>query len=311
MDFESVEAARIKYRNKIIGFTSAVVISFLLIAITAVIFANTNGDLANTLMISSMVVPLLSIVAMVLISFFVIAARNDFITYKRTYKGFFIEQALLQVFTDLHYNHESGIDKQILDSTGMINTGDKFFSNDLTTGKYKNVPFTQADVDIQVKKSERDNDLYSSIFLGRFMIFEFPKKFNFRVMIVSKSLDAQNVINNSTRSGRKFSKFEVESSNFNKQFKLYAEDGFEAFYLLDPAFVASIEDLGDKYGKKIILVFADNRLYIGLNEGKDSFEPPRPFRPIDKDAEVAKVAGEIKIITDFVDGLSLDRKIFS
>ena len=311
MDFESVEAARTKYKNKIIGFTSAVTVSFLLIVIAAVFFANINGDLANILTVSSMVVPLLSIVAMTSIFSLIYVARKDSITYKRSYKGFFIEQALLQTFTDLHYNHESGIDKQILDSTNMINTGDKFFSNDLTTGKYKGVPFTQADVDIQVKKSSRDNDHYSSIFLGRFMIFEFPKKFNFRVMVVSKSLDAQKVINNSTRAGRKFSKFEVESSNFNKQFKLYAEDGFEAFYLLDPAFVASIEDLGDKYGKKMILVFADNKLYIGLNGGKDSFEPPRPFRPIDKKAEVAKVAGEIKIITDFVDELSLDRKIFS
>ena len=44
----------------------------------------------------------------------------------------------------------------------------------------------------------------------------------------------------------------MESIDFNKKFKIYAEDGFEAFYLLDPSFILKIEKVSAEYDKKMI-----------------------------------------------------------
>lgn len=60
----------------------------------------------------------------------------------------------------------------------------------------------------------------------------------------------------------------------------------------------------------IIGVSVPVTLIIALNDGKDSFEPPKASKPIDERAELAKIHADIKIITDFVNQLSLDRKLF-
>ena len=94
-------------------------------------------------------------------------------------------------------------------------------------------------------------------------------------------------------------------------FKTYAEDGFEAFYLLDPAFINNILTLSEQYKGKILLGFLDNKLLVGLKDNKDSFEPPRVFKTLDEQTEFAKVAQDIHLITNFVDTLKLNHKLFS
>lgn len=193
----------------------------------------------------------------------------------------------------------------------MVNTGDKYSSNDLTTGKYKDVAFTQADVHIQIENTDSEgNTYYTTIFKGRFMIFEFPKKFNFRLEVVEKYFGANRVPGKNKQTGRKFEKIKVESSEFNKIFKTYAEDGFEAFYLLDPAFIHNILELDSQYNGKLLLGFYDNKLLVGLKDGKDAFEPPSIFKKLDETSETEKIAKDIHLITNFVDKLKLDRKLF-
>ena len=231
--------------------------------------------------------------------------------YHKAYKGYFIERNLRAVFSNLEYSHELGLPPSFLYNTGMINTGDRYRSNDYVRARFKNVAFCQADVHIEVEDTDSDGDThYYTIFRGRFMVFEFPKEFNFKLALVGKKFAAFKKSGRDKKTGRKLEKFATESPTFNKLIKAYAEDGFEAFYLLDPKIIATIEDITTRYDGRVALFFCNNQLIIGLNNGKDSFEPPRPFRPIDEAKEDAKVASEIKIITDFVDSLSLNRKLF-
>ena len=312
MKFEDVENARIAYKTKLSWFIAIIVGAFAIVVIIAAIAAIfSNGSILWVASLGASM-PIFFIMIMVAIFLLIFATKKENTIYKKAYKAYFVERVLAQTFTDLQYSHELGIDKGVLNATQMINTGDRYHSNDLTTGKYKNVAFTQADVHIETESTDSDgNTTYTTIFRGRFMIFEFPKKFNFRLEVVSKFFGAKRVPEKDPQTGRKFEKFEVESPDFNKKFKIYAEDGFEAFYLLDPAFIDSIEKLGNTYQKKMVLGFIDNKLYVGLNDGKDSFEPPQPFKAIDEKEELAKVAESVKVVTDFVDELSLDRKIFS
>ena len=138
----------------------------------------------------------------------------------------------------------------------------------------------------------------------------FPKKFTFKLELVGRRFHAYRIPGKDEKTHRKMSTISTESSEFNDAFKIYAEDGFEAFYLLDPKMISRILDISTHYKNKTLFCFVDNKLYILLDNGKDSFEPPKPSKPIDEQAELAKVSAEIKVITDFVDQLSLDRKLF-
>lgn len=310
MKFEDVENARVRYKDKLTR-TSLITVSILFVLALIVFFAITGANFSIVTILPALFMSAIFVFAITAIVV-AIATRKEAAEYKKTYKAYFVEQNLAKTFTNLQYQHEAGLNKQTLAATQMINTGDRYSSNDLTMGKYKNVNFTQADVHIEEEYTDSDGDThYTTIFRGRFMIFEFPKKFNFKLEVVSKFFGVGKVPGRNPQTGRKFEKFEVESIDFNKKFKIYAEDGFETFYLLDPSFILKIEKVSAEYDKKMIFCFVDNKLYVGINEGKDSFEPPRPSKPIDEQLEIEKVSHDIKVITDFVDELSLDRKIFS
>jgi len=306
MTFQDVEAARERYYQKtkkgwqIIG---GIILVILIIAILIQII-NPSRIFLPFFIFPAFFVLVFGIIIMTF------TTSKDALLYRKAYKAYFVEQNLRNTFTNLAYDHTKGLSRELIRSTGMINTGDRYSSNDLTVASYKDVKFLQADAHIEEEYTDSDGDThYSTIFKGRIMIYEFPKKFNFKLEIIGKAFHAYHVPGKST-SGRKMAKINTESTEFNRSFRIYGEDGFEAFYILDPAFIVKIQDIAERYKYNLLFGFLENRLIIALNDGKDSFEPPRANKPIDERAEMARVHTDIKVITDFVDQLSLDRKLF-
>lgn len=306
MKLEDVEIARKAYLKRLIKQG----VLFLIILIVAIIISafasETPIELIARILLSSFII--LTFAVIITMSFN--SKLSD--AYENAYKSYFVEHNLRQVFTDLTYSSEAGISSTLLAHTGMIKTGDRYFSNDFATGKYKNVTFSQADVHIEEEHRDSDGDsTYTTIFKGRFMIFDFPKQFNFKLELVGKKFRAYRVPGENATTGRKMQKISTESNEFNRNFRIFGEDGFEAYYILDPAFMVKIQDIALKHKKKVIFCFIENHLFIGLDDGKDAFESPRPYKPIDEAKENAKIVAEIRTITEFVDQLSLDRKLFS
>ncbi len=306
MTYQDVETARQDYLAKVKKQTLIATIAILGLLIITIIFSGATIQEATLVLIVWTFFAFITVLTIVSL-----LNRKLRANYHKAYKEYFIERNLRAVFSNLEYSHELGLPSSFLYNTGMINTGDRYRSNDYVRARFKNVAFCQADVRIEVEDTDSDGDThYYTIFKGRFMVFEFPKEFNFKLALVGKKFAAFKKSGRDKKTGRKLEKFATESPTFNKLIKAYAEDGFEAFYLLDPKAIATIEDITTRHDGRVALFFCNNQLIIGLNNGKDSFEPPRPFRPIDEAKEDAKVASEIKIITDFVDSLSLNCKIF-
>ena len=309
MEFKDVESARQNYNDKTKKcWRTAGVVLAAIAAIAAIIILTGRNPRISSI---TFIIPLTFfwfIVSVIVIS---LSTRKEADLYRRAYKAYFVEKNLRQTFGNLQYNHSAGLDKEILRNTGMINTGDRYGSNDLTIAKYKDVSFMQADVHIQEEHTDSDGDTtYVTIFRGRFMIFEFPKKFNFRLEVVGKGFGAYRIMDKNPTTGRKASKITTESTDFNKSFRIFGDDGFEAYYILDPAFMEKIQAIGERYKYRLMFGFINNMLVVGLNDGKDSFEPPAARKPIDEQAELKKISDDIHVITDFVDKLSLDRKLF-
>lgn len=296
MTFQDVETARKNYWDKL---RARLIVSIIVsVVICALLFIIGSSNFFYV----AIFIPVIFSIAVVII---VLVTRKEAAAYRKAYKGYFVEQSLQNIFTDLSYTHESGLDPNILRATGMINTGDVYTSNDLTIAKYKEVGFVQADAHIQREDTDSDgNTTYYTIFKGRFMIFEFPKKFNFKLELVGKKFRAYRIPGKDSKNNREMSKVQTESNEFNHAFKIFAQDGFESFYLLVPDVIAKIEDIAKRYNYKLLLGFYDNKLVVALDDGKDAFEPPKFTKPINEKQEMAKVRDDIKVITDFVDVIS-------
>ncbi len=240
-----------------------------------------------------------------IITFF--ATAKDRQAYHEEYKRYFVRASLEKAFPGCLYSHNAGLSRGAIAATGMMNLGDSFSSNDYVSGTFKNLNFAQADVHITETHTDSDgNRTTVTIFKGRYAIFEFKKKFNFRLEVVGKRFGAYQVPHGS--SFKKFQKISTESAEFNKRFRVLAEDGFEAFYILDPAFIERVQKLGEEHKYSVALFFVNNALHIAINDNSDSFEAPSPFKEIDEKAEFAKVENDIKLITNVVDSLRLEKE---
>ena len=289
MEFKDVEKARQVYHDKLVrAWTIALVVSLVMGGITFP-FAS---------FIAIFIALFVLCIGAIILAF---ATSKEATAYRDAYKDYFIKRNLASVFTNLQYHQNVGLNSGLLRSSEMVNTGDIYHSNDLAQGTYKGVNFVQADVHIEEEYYDSDGNRQEvTIFRGRFMVFEFPKKFSFKLELIGKKFGRAARIPGKSK-----------QTDFNKAFKIYAQDGFEAFYILDPAIMEKIQAINESHNGRVLFGFLNNTLLIGLNDGKDSFEPPKSSRPIDEKAEVEKVSKEIRVITDFVDLLSLDKKLFT
>lgn len=310
MEFKDVENARIIYHKKLSRiWTIGLIIGAVIAALTCVFSGISGGFDGFTIFLFLITLGFAAMIVGVVVLF---ATRKQAEAYQEAYKKYFVEKNMATIFSNLKYDHKVGLNRDMLKVSGMVNTGDRYHSNDLAMANYKGVNFVQADVHIETEHTDSEgNTTYVTIFRGRFMVFEFPKKFSFKLELIGKKYgSAYRVPGKNPKTGRKMAKLNTESGDFNRNFRIFAEDGFEAFYILDPAFMEKIQKVSDAYNGRILMGFLDNTLLIGLNDGKDSFEPPKSSKVIDEKAETAKIAGEIRVITDFVDVLKLDRKLF-
>ena len=70
-----------------------------------------------------------------------------------------------------------------------------------------------------------------------------------------------------------------------------------------------IKKLTDNVSGKLIFCFIDNKLHIGIQNNKDSFEHGI-FTKINEEKVINEISQDIKLITNFVDELNLDNDLF-
>lgn len=231
--------------------------------------------------------------------------------FKEEFKENYVSSALAKIFDNLNYKPDGGIDESLLAPLNMIDLGDKYDSNDYISGTYKGINVITADVHIEEEKESTDSDgnretYYVTLFKGRWMIFDFNKKFIRNCQVIQKGFDSSKT----NRFGKdKYVRVEFEDIEFNKKFKVFAQNEEEAFYILTPALIQRIKDLSSKLKGKLMLCFFDNKLHVGLDNDSDSFEPNFRVKVTEENLNQT-ITGDIKLITDFVDELNLDNDLF-
>lgn len=232
--------------------------------------------------------------------------------FNNGFKNKYVLSSLNKIFTDLKYFPDKGLDYGVIANTRMMDMGDRYSSNDYFEGKYKNVNVKQADVHIEEEQQTTDSDGHTTttwvtIFEGKWMIFDFNKTFTANVQVSQKGFGNSRV--NNWGEKNRYKKIEMEDAEFNKMFRIYAQNEHDAFYILTPSLMEKIKNLARTVSGKLLLCFINNELHIGLYNYKDSFEHS-VYKKIDEEKINDDISKEIKIITNFVDELDLDNSLF-
>lgn len=230
------------------------------------------------------------------------------------FKDAYVLKSLEGIFDDLDYKPELGISRETIASTEMMHMGDTYSSNDYIHAKYKDVDFVQADVHIQEERQTRDSNgntttHYVTLFKGRWMIFDFNKEFRANIQVRQKGFGNAKVNNWFKKKEEKYKKVQLEDVEFNKDYKVFAQSQHEAFYVLTPSLMNRIKTLNSGLKGKVLLCFVNNKLHVGLQNNKDSFEHSI-FKKINEQQVIELISSDIKVITSFVDELNLDNDLF-
>ena len=219
--------------------------------------------------------------------------------YRSAYKKRFVRKALQAHFSELRYAPNRGIPEKTIANLHMMNMGTSFWSEDYYQGTYKGVRLEQAYVVIK-KQGNRSS---MTLFHGRWIIVDFNKPLRSGIQIVQNGFLA------AVPSG--FSRVELESEAFNRDFFVLAQNAHDAFYVLTPAFMERIQALAGAR-RRLMLCFAGNRLHIAIDDGKDAFEPGSVFRklPTRTDTLAWVIDNEIREIIRLIDTLCLDNDLF-
>ena len=294
MSIDELEILRKKARNM---FISAVIVGFIICILVSLITGR---------FIFGFIFIIISIIISNVIS---AKPTKKFIS---AFKELFVLRSLKSVFSDLVYKPEIGLDESIIRNTQMMNMGDRYNSNDYISGKYKNINIVQADVHIEEERQSTDSDgntttTWVTIFRGRWMIFDFNKIFKSNVQVCQKKFGNSRI--NNWGSKTKYKKVMMEDQEFNKKFRVYAQNEHDAFYILTPSLMDKIKNLSSGINGELLFCFIDNKLHIGLQNNKDSFEHSI-FTKINEEKVINEISMDIKLITDFIDKLNLDNDLF-
>ncbi len=228
---------------------------------------------------------------------------TQFSRLNKRFKKEVITSLLEEYVEDGHFDPDKGLSPSEVYATEFIKRADRFHSEDYLSGSISGVKFYSSDVKLEEKHVQHTNNgtrtYYVTYFLGRVFIFDFNKSFDGYLYVLEKGRPLRR---------RKYEKIKLESVEFNKRFKTYSTNEHGAFYVLTPHFMESLLHLEQKNKGYIGFSFIDNKLYIGINNFKDTFEL-KLFRKLD-DSVIEEFKRELLVVTDVIKELKLNNNIF-
>lgn len=244
---------------------SIVCISMLLVIIFG-IFIKNNDKIYNSLNVTEtfFTIDVFGFAfAIFIVGLFIVAVLNmdDSKKYNKIYKRNVTLDVLNSVFTDIVFEPEKGMDKDLISITNAVKMGNLYDSNDYIKARYKNSLFEGADVHISVEYSDSDgNSRTDTLFRGQWYIFDFNKSFMTNVYVYDKSFEATKSLPKNT-----YKMVMLEDIDFNKKFEVYAENELDAFYILTPHIIEKIKNISDIVKCSFMFCFINSRLYIGID----------------------------------------------
>ncbi|WP_298957058.1 DUF3137 domain-containing protein [uncultured Campylobacter sp.] len=194
---------------------------------------------------------------------------------------------------------------------------DRFRADDLVYASADGVDFMFCDIRLEKETGSGTSSFfkksYTTFFEGPFFVANFNKKIGSDVFVFSGAAAPTGIDLPPSALPRKLwssRKIPIDNADFNANFSVYASDTVAAMYVLTPALMEKILSLKQLVKSDISLSFKQNKIYIAISRGADSFEPS-----LDQPILNARIAKDIKADLDamlqIVKILKLNEKIWT
>jgi hypothetical protein len=166
----------------------------------------------------------------------------------------------------------------------------------------------------ELRLAREKKDKTHVVFRGLFFVADFHKSFRGRTYLLPDV--AERVFGSLGRAVQALPRLdgteliELEDPEFEKTFVCYATDPIEARYLLSPALMQRIVQLGRRAAGPLRASFLDESLYLAIPLSGDLFRVPFVRGSVDE-TEVLAWGGELLSVAGIVEELDLNTRIWS
>jgi hypothetical protein len=272
-----------------------VIISIFLLIVTAVMFLASGGE-GGALFVIAIIIGLATVVVLGI-------GMAEYAKIKKSFKSQVLTDMFKTLIPDVEYLPNRGLAPEEAYASEFLKRADRFHSEDFISGKIGEVDFISSDLKLEERHVQHTKNgtrvYYVTYFLGRVFRFEFNKNFTGNLQVLEAG---------SPFSRRKFEKVKLESIDFNKKFKVFAEEELTAFYILTPDIMEAIFNLEKRNPGRISMSFLGDHLYVAINNNRDTFEL-QMFRKIDETV-IEEFKKDLLVIKDFIVSLKLNNKLF-
>ena len=248
----------------------------------------------------------------------IISTRDEFYEwiFERKTKRFLMrykELYLKPYIESLGFSYKMGAlfqEKEVRQSE-IFDGFDRFRADDLVCANVDGVDFMFCDIRLE-KEIGRGipfifKNNYATFFEGPFFVANFNKKICSDVFVFSNTTLPPSELQHKLLGGREIP---IDNADFNQNFTIYANDAMTVMYVLTPMLMEKILSLKQLVKSNISLSFKQNKIYIAIARGADSFEPS-----LDQPILNARIAKDIKADLDamlqIVKILKLNEKIWT
>lgn len=189
---------------------------------------------------------------------------------------------------NLEFEHQKNLDLEEVLSSGLFKKPDAYNSDGLVKGVVLDFPFKASNISLWEVREERDSKgnkrkVRYLIFSGRLYIIDTP--FNKRKIIITSGY-------HNLPSTKGMQKTKLESREFNKLFRVLAEDQVEVRRVLTPNVMERFIDLRKRVGKFHVSII-ENKVYVAIE--KSMKIKIKINKPVEEIIEHARHLAEVEI----------------
>lgn len=251
-------------------------------------------------------VGILASVALVFVLAFVLLIAVTVSRYKRLCKDNLMKELLEDSYGSVSYREKDGFSEEEIAESGLIMMGNSFESANLVTGERGGVRFEMADVTIGQKTQSGKGYHSVTFFDGCWMTFHLNREFTTTLHIKEKDFSNNQSVSKNRRS---LSPVMLEHKDFNRFFRVYAEDEACARYILSSPWIDEIMEIKYALSKDLMIAFSKDTVHVAIHGIKREWDPILPHQ-VDRRTLKREMLLDISMITDFVDRLAENEALF-
>lgn len=230
-----------------------------------------------------------------LVALLIFAAINWFLKrgsldiYRFAYKSKVIKKIFSLILPEASYQPDSYITSNLFTDSKLFSNFDRYSGDDLAIATIGKTKVHVSEVHSEIRSTTTDSKgrtrtSWKTQFKGFFIIADFHKHFNGCTLVRPDSFGGIDILNSlSNLIGDVFESemqnVELESVDFEKEFKVTSTDQVTARYILTPQMMEGILKFKETfYGSNMYMSFIDGKVNIAVSQNKNNFEP-RIYKP--------------------------------